>query len=676
MTLRASSAARTGSTWPSQRQRFHRRSVLIAALAMMLSVTSNQTSSAEAEKEGFSPILHARCVSLDTAKGDAEVFCRKHQSASVAECTDSLADAVWQRCSSWLDSGNGGIVSLPVAFEADPEETCAMHVTVDDIDHCIFSQKIAAASLPNEIILQSMAWCRSLLLDDSQCSQLTRRMLNVSTRELLKRIAHEAERSSVGKADGTRPFITPTGDTFKMGALQNLKYKLSPDETDGQCLSISTVYKGKSHALPLRDSAVIDVQGMFPGGDVLQFSQFQIDIDTDTHKCTPKTTQHAMFCVSVARYSDITSSSTPLDLGCLSSSHHNRFLLGNLPFGPHLVNVLIYNTTVIEAHPAVVASASSRINVVAKLRHSNVLCPRCLVEHQHRLSPLPPPPPIDNSADDEGTLTLLVLVNRGRNALSNALSSWKRVGLLDYVSERVAFVQNFARGVPGDKRVALLRDYGFKVVGHPSQKGIAQGLSLGVQNSSSTSILFLEEDFACPPSITQSDIQRNIRRALGLIRTRVADVVRLRSTRFPGTPHCANIWRDHGRARDLLGHASTSWVNNISTLCAGSVVRTADERPAEGLWDCSDDGSAICAFSTHASWTNNPILFSREFFLRNIAPVAAIDSTKTLEAAVSFTPAAWGCRCHTVAQLLPGCFMHDDRDKPQWQQTVCPDVRA
>ena len=658
-----------------------RRAALITTLGVILfAILPSPTYVAVAEESSAAPILHARCTSQKTARSDAEAFCRKHQSTTIAACTNSLSDAVWRRCSSWLDGGKDGSVSLPVEFESDPEETCALNVIVDGVDHCVFTQEEAAALLPRGIFSRSTSQCRGLNLDDTQCAQLRSRMLNVSTQELLKRNARRAEQSSVGNADGTRPFMTPPGDMFKMGVLRNLQNKFFSEQTMNRCLSVNTIHKGKPRAVPTvddtRDGTALDGNGMFSGTDVLRFSQFHIDIDMHPFSaCTPGTIKYAMFCVSVARHLDITSSSAPLDFGCLSSTRHRRFLLGNLPFGPHLLHIHVYNTTETEAHPTMVASASSRINVVAKLRPVRTSCPRCATAQQRQHSPPPPMAAVEDTADVKSSLTLLVLVNRGRKALSFSLSSWKRAGLLDFVSERVAFVQKFDHGTPGDKRVALLREYGFKVVGRPTQQGIAQGLSLGVRASSSASILFLEEDFAVPHSITPQDIRRNMRQALGLLRGRVAEVVRLRSTRFPGTPHCANVWRERNRARELLGRASTSWVNNISTLCAGSVVRSAANRPEEGLWDCGNvNGDAICAFSTHASWTNNPIVFRRTFFLRNVAPIAAIDSTRTLEAAMSFTPAAWGCRCHTVAQLVPGCFRHDDLDKPQWQQTVCPEV--
>ena len=112
----------------------------------------------------------------------------------------------------------------------------------------------------------------------------------------------------------------------------------------------------------------------------------------------------------------------------------------------------------------------------------------------------------------------------------------------------------------------------------------------------------------------------------------------------------------------------------------------AGELNIDGVWRCgADDGGpdaesprifALCASSAHASWTNNPILFARSFFLREIAPVAAVDFAGTLEAATTFSPSVWGSRCWVCSQQVPGLFTHKDLDKPQYQQSVCPDIVA
>ena len=60
--------------------------------------------------------------------------------------------------------------------------------------------------------------------------------------------------------------------------------------------------------------------------------------------------------------------------------------------------------------------------------------------------------------------------------------------------------------------------------------------------------------------------------------------------------------------------------------------------------------------------------------LKNMAPIAAVDSTKTLEAAVSFSKGMWGRQCFVVGQSMIGGFKHLDLDKEQYEQTVCPDI--
>jgi len=69
-------------------------------------------------------------------------------------------------------------------------------------------------------------------------------------------------------------------------------------------------------------------------------------------------------------------------------------------------------------------------------------------------------------------------------------------------------------------------------------------------------------------------------------------------------------------------------------------------------------------------------MVKRDWFLRNIAPIAAVDSTKTLEAAVSFSDDVWSKKCFIVGQVMAkGSFTHVDLDKKQYEQTVCPDIQ-
>ena len=156
--------------------------------------------------------------------------------------------------------------------------------------------------------------------------------------------------------------------------------------------------------------------------------------------------------------------------------------------------------------------------------------------------------------------------------------------------------------------------------------------------------------------------------------TNLIDVVRLRDTGSrAGTPNCANIWKKKMHFIKNTSINQLSWLDAAVVNIVGGHVK---ESNIGHIWRCGHTNNTICAFSNAASWTNNPFLIQRDFFLKNIAAVAAIDSTNTLEAAVSFSKNVWSDKCFVVGQsMTEGSFTHMDVDKKQYEQTICPDVK-
>ena len=164
-----------------------------------------------------------------------------------------------------------------------------------------------------------------------------------------------------------------------------------------------------------------------------------------------------------------------------------------------------------------------------------------------------------------------------------------------------------------------------------------------------------------------------MRKSIDLLQNERANVVRLRRRDMPGIPNCAFAWKN---SEYLLGNEQTPMLNNQTLLDVHFWRNDLPKYFSNIAWRCgmsSDDEAEKyhCAFSTHASWTNNPILFSKRWFLKHIAPAALNDHSTRLEAAISFSPPLWNNKCFIVAHGN-GLFMHDDIDKPQWEQTVCP----
>ena len=273
------------------------------------------------------------------------------------------------------------------------------------------------------------------------------------------------------------------------------------------------------------------------------------------------------------------------------------------------------------------------------------------------------------------------MAHRGKKALRKALESWEKSGLMDLAEEKILFLQEWKHDEINDNRLDgdIVNTYGLTIIGEEEQIGIARGLYKLVERSMSDFVLFLEEDFRISDDIMQDGSRAGLKKmiesemsyAIELIHSKRAHVVRMRRRDMPGIPNCAFAWRG---SEHLLGNVQTPMMNNQTVLDTHFWRNDLPEYFSNIVWRCGRLNVPFkynCAFSTHASWTNNPIIFEREWFLQNIGPVALNDHSTRLEAAVSFSPPFWNDRCFIVGHGN-GLFMHDDIDKPQWEQTVCP----
>jgi hypothetical protein len=189
-------------------------------------------------------------------------------------------------------------------------------------------------------------------------------------------------------------------------------------------------------------------------------------------------------------------------------------------------------------------------------------------------------------------------------------------------------------------------------------------------------------------------LARRVLDALTLLRDGFADVVRLRSRRFPGRPHCDGGWR--GREREILGVFSPDVANHTVLSTAYWLPDPPSVFPDQ-VWRCRGGGGAppaprseaseavFCAKAPFAGWSNNPFLALRGWWLGNVGPVAAADAAifdgwpvregrrgdkGRLEAAINLSPHLWDDRGHVVAHG-EGLFTHADVDRPMHVQSPC-----
>jgi hypothetical protein len=310
----------------------------------------------------------------------------------------------------------------------------------------------------------------------------------------------------------------------------------------------------------------------------------------------------------------------------------------------------------------------------------------------------------------DGGLAVVVLVHRGGRSLAAAARSWRDSGLLAMARRRVVFLQEWQHaassaaeteeaqeqlGAPrgsvphsaaGDARLAMLPagagDPAFEVIGARRQRGIAPALVALVRHvRDAEHVLFLEEDFAVAEGVLTRELAETLAQARDAVRQGAADLVKLRHRTWPGRPFFPWAWQ--GRERELFSYESP-YVSNHSLLDTLHWLHDpvvyffrqddgrGDVRAQAPLWRCGARDQLFCAYSSHQGWTNNPWVLEPAWFLRNIAPAALADWTRSLEGALGMSPHLWDDRCFVVAQGQ-GLFTHRDLDKPAEAQSPSED---
>jgi hypothetical protein len=277
-------------------------------------------------------------------------------------------------------------------------------------------------------------------------------------------------------------------------------------------------------------------------------------------------------------------------------------------------------------------------------------------------------------------ITVCVLVHRGAKSLEVAAASWMANGLLGMVAERVIFVQEldyeyaaddtFATATPrvaadeqNPKFQRLRRVFdprtNVTVIPSPNQVHITGGMAALVENAESEFVLFLEEDWKLLES--PDVVRRQLEEGVQLIQSKTIDVLRMRHRANPGHPMCALRWS--GKEVRMQQHSNHSVLDSLHWL----------DDPSEFFDHGTVDrvGSVFRTTSPFAGWTNNPTLFSRDWFMCNLAPIAAVDGTGRLEVAVNEMPQAWDDRHFLVGQGQ-GLFQHNDLDQDARVQSPCP----
>jgi hypothetical protein len=182
------------------------------------------------------------------------------------------------------------------------------------------------------------------------------------------------------------------------------------------------------------------------------------------------------------------------------------------------------------------------------------------------------------------------------------LETYKQTKLLDYIDEKIVFFQEI-----NDKGMDLARKYRFKPMGATSNVGIGRAFASLAQESNAEFIIFCEEDFQCI-----APVEAIIEQLVGsqyLLETKTADVVKLRNRKYPGKPMYTHMHYLNNNKALIPTHLldSVHWLSD-------------DELPPELSIVYANGTPFVATTAEHANYTNNPCIFYRKWFLKNVGP--------------------------------------------------------
>jgi hypothetical protein len=200
-------------------------------------------------------------------------------------------------------------------------------------------------------------------------------------------------------------------------------------------------------------------------------------------------------------------------------------------------------------------------------------------------------------------ISIGILTWNSYRTLSNTLNTYKRSGLLDMVNDVCIFSQE---GQSKDYKIS--REYNTDIILSPTNVGIGKAFSRLVNSAETDYILLLENDWIIIDDYFPI-VYDQLSKAVRMLETGKADVVKLRNRRIPGDP--LYTLQFNGREMDSPKHLieCVHWIEDPDIDFPDYIKK--DEET--GLY---------YAKSKYANHTNNPCLFKKSFYTKNISPFA------------------------------------------------------
>lgn len=194
-----------------------------------------------------------------------------------------------------------------------------------------------------------------------------------------------------------------------------------------------------------------------------------------------------------------------------------------------------------------------------------------------------------------------ILTWNAHSTLRNTLESYRRSGLLDMVNDVCIFAQ---QGTDIDYKIAA--EYKTDIILSPNNVGIGVGLTTLAHAAETDNILLLENDWVILPEYFPI-VFNEVSKGLHTIEQKKADVVKFRSRRDPGDPLYTLQFANCEMKSPKHLFECVHWRENPDQDFPEYISKDLET----GLY---------YAKSKYANQTNNPCIYNKEFYIKNISP--------------------------------------------------------
>jgi hypothetical protein len=234
-------------------------------------------------------------------------------------------------------------------------------------------------------------------------------------------------------------------------------------------------------------------------------------------------------------------------------------------------------------------------------------------------------------------LSIGILTWRSKETLLNSIATHEREGIFDAFDDVLLFCNDYK-----NSEINFLRESRFsKLILSKANIGIGPAIRELIMHSRYNNFLFLEDDFI---SLAGKQSVSKIISALDLIINSEVKFVKLRNNSNPGDP-CYS-YNFIGRERS---HEHGSMLTDAIYWYGRKTILAHPEVSLQSRMNCE----YILASSKYSNYTNNPALYTKDFFYSAIAPYLGTGiqlETNIME--------SWRQSNHLVAHQLDGPFSH------------------